>query len=100
MVTFDRNARHRPITPATVDINGSNWGPRSTIWAGLRWEAAVYRRVGPVSIDPHLSVPFCHIDDDMPNDDCGWYRIRSRDEKWAFTIANNGAWILQECQTP
>lgn len=82
-----------PLTPATVSINGSNYGPRSTIWAGLRWSEA--RDRSEWHSDPHLSVPFCHIDEDERSEDCGWYRIRSKDDRYAFAKATNGAWVLR-----
>lgn len=78
-----------PLMPWTVDINGTPWSSRSTIWAGLRWHEA------EMVTQECLSVPFCHIDDDMPSHDCGWYRIRPRDSRYQFVQAKNGAFVLK-----
>lgn len=95
--TFERSGKHHPLTSATVEIDGSCWGPKSTIWAGLRWHDAVFRASSIWSNDdPHLSVPFCHISDDMESEHCGWSRIRARDPEWKFVMAANGAWVLQK----
>ena len=81
-----------PICAVTASINGSRYGARDTIWAGFRWYTAEVRNW---SDDHHLGVRWCHIDNDMPDDSCGIYRLRPLDDAYRFTRARNGMWVLQ-----
>lgn len=46
-----RDPDQLPITPATVSVNGSGYGPRSMIWAGFRWHEAELRDHADMHVD-------------------------------------------------
>jgi len=83
--------RTLPLTPATIEINGSVYRADATIWAGFRWPSAIVSHDATM-----LSVGWYHIDD-MAGANC-IYCIRPR-EKYAgyrFVKARNGNWVLRE----
>lgn len=83
-----------PLTPATVTVNGSNFGPRAIIWAGFQWTEGQIDGWHRISSRDHcLAVPWCHPDDDT----ClrGVYRVRPRDERYRFERAANGLFVLR-----
>jgi len=84
-----------PITPSTVEILGHNYLPTDTIWAGLRLSDAYVREVSLIENDHHLAVPWCHINDPSHGADDAVYRVRSKDARYRFVKATNGAWVLR-----
>ena len=80
-------ARYLPITPKTVEINGSVYRADCTIWAGLRLHEAA------LSGD-RLRVPWCHINDDWEAGGCV-YKLDPRKPGYRFAQARNGAWVLE-----
>lgn len=84
-----------PITPATVEINGSRWPAKSTIWTGLRVHQGKAYDASIWSNDDHyLLVPWCHADDVSDGKDDAHYRLRPLDERYRFKKARNGSWVL------
>ena len=77
-----------PITPATVEINGSTYSSRSTIWAGLRLHEAL-------SGGDRLRVPWCHIDDESDGDGDAIYTLYPRVVGYRFVRAANGSWVME-----
>lgn len=88
-----RDPRIRPLTSATVTVNGSVFGPRQIIWAGFFWDDAYLAKGMTV---PHLCVPWCHPNDHIKTRDLAVYRVRPRDERFRIVLARNGLWILRE----
>ncbi len=80
-----------PITPATVTVNYHEYRGTDTIWAILRINDAE-----PGWMPTILSVPTCHPDDNLPNDNCGRFFIRPRDRyaDYRFAKQANGNWML------
>lgn len=87
--------RRLPLVPSTVTINGHRYAPRDIIWAGMRWHSAQFRKHSLAANDPNLSVPWCHPDDDMTDDECGWYRVRPLDQRGRFVKCRNGGWMIE-----
>ena len=88
-----REPRIRPLTSATVTVNGRHRGARSIIWAGLMWQDAELGEGG-------LRVPFCHPDDRLPPHDRAICGVRPRSNGFWFERARNGLWILKEKTAP
>lgn len=84
-----------PLTSATVTVNGSRYGRRDIIWAGFRWAEGIVNGGQQHAEDHVLSVPWCHPIDNVPSGDCGWYRVRPRDERYRFDRAANGLFVLR-----
>ena len=88
MTPADRKPPKRlAICSATVEILGSHWPQKSTIWAGLRLHQAKLW-------GDDLKVPWCHVNDYRAVGDC-IYRLSVKDERYRFVKARNGAWILE-----
>jgi hypothetical protein len=83
--------RRMPINASTVTINGYVYSSRNPIWAGLRLAQA---KLVQLPNDPHLSVPWCHIDEQGPACTVS-YRLRSIDPSFNFVRARNRAWVLR-----
>lgn len=84
-----------PICSATVEVLGSHWPQTSTIWAGLRLHEARVREMGGAAPSHHLAVPWCHVNDTSDGDGDGIYSLYAKDERYRFTKAANGAWVLR-----
>jgi hypothetical protein len=70
----------RAVNPSTVTVLGYRWR-KGPLWDALRFAEGEVRKhnaiFGPTVSDPHLSVPWCHPEDEpTKSEDCGWYRIR------------------------
>lgn len=90
-----KEPEYLPICSATVEILGSHWPQKSPIWAGLRLHEARVREMGPVGPRHHLEVPWCHVDNESDGEDDAIYRLDPKDERYKFTKAKNGAWVLR-----